>query len=109
MEAPSPAARCRVLPQDEAVQFVTDHLRGLPAATNRLSRSRSARRPKAAHRLQRPRRARDDDILGNEDGVAEMHPETVELMSLFGAIKPRVKGVSVRDMDDAIRRSASRK
>jgi len=36
-----------------------------------------------------------------------MHPETVELMSLFGAIKPRVKGVSLRDMDEAIRRSAA--
>ena len=48
-------------------------------------------------------------FLVREDGVAEMHPETVELMSLFGAIKPRVKGVSLEDMDDAIRRSAARK
>ena len=48
-------------------------------------------------------------FLVREDGVAEMHPETVELMSLFGAIKPRVKGVSLREMDDAIRRSAARK
>jgi antitoxin PrlF len=48
-------------------------------------------------------------FLVREDGVAEMHPETVELMSLFGAIKPRVKGVSLSDMDDAIRRSAARK
>ncbi len=48
-------------------------------------------------------------FLVREDGVAEMHPETVELMSLFGAIKPRVKGVSLGDMDDAIRRSADRK
>ena len=44
-----------------------------------------------------------------EDGVVEMRPETVDLMSLFGAIKPRVKGVSVKDMDDAVQRSAARK
>ncbi len=48
-------------------------------------------------------------FLVREDGVAEMHPETVELMSLFGSIKPQVKGVSLRDMDDTIRRSAARK
>jgi antitoxin PrlF len=48
-------------------------------------------------------------FLVREDGVAEMHPETVELMSLFGAIKSRVKGVSLHDMDEAIRRSAARK
>lgn len=42
-------------------------------------------------------------------GEGEMRLETVDLMSLFGAIKPRVKGVSVKDMDDAIRRSAARK
>jgi len=41
--------------------------------------------------------------------MAEMHPETVELMSLLGAIKPRVKGVSLRDMDEAIRRSAAQR
>jgi antitoxin PrlF len=44
-----------------------------------------------------------------DDGVVEMHPETVDLMSLFGAIRPRVKGVSLTDMDEAIRRSAARK
>jgi antitoxin PrlF len=44
-----------------------------------------------------------------DDGVVEMRPETVDLMSLFGAIKPRVKGVSLRDMDEAVRRSAARK
>jgi hypothetical protein len=38
-----------------------------------------------------------------------MHPETVELMSLIGAIKPRVKGVSLRDMDEAIRLSAAKR
>ena len=48
-------------------------------------------------------------FLVRKHGVAEMHPETVDLMSLFGAIKPRVKRVSLRDMDEAIRRSAARK
>jgi antitoxin PrlF len=48
-------------------------------------------------------------FLVREDGVVEMHPETVDLMSLFGIIKPPVRGVSVADMDDAIRRSATRK
>jgi AbrB family looped-hinge helix DNA binding protein len=41
-----------------------------------------------------------------EDGVVEMRPETVDLMSLFGAIKPRITGVTLEDMDEAIRRSA---
>jgi antitoxin PrlF len=43
------------------------------------------------------------------DGVVEMRPEAVELMSLFAAIKPRVRGVSLGGMDKAIRRSAARK
>ena len=47
-------------------------------------------------------------FLVREDGVAEMHPETVELMSLFGAIKPRVKGVSLRDNSSSPRGNASR-
>ncbi len=48
-------------------------------------------------------------FLVREDGVVEMRPETVDLMSLFGAIQPRVKGVSVQDMSEAIRRSAAGK
>ena len=48
-------------------------------------------------------------FLVREDGVVEMRPETVDLMSLFGAIKPRQKGVSVKDMDDAVRRAAARR
>jgi len=44
-----------------------------------------------------------------EDGVVELHPETVDLMSLCGIIKPAVRGVTVRDMDEAIRRAATRK
>jgi hypothetical protein len=42
-------------------------------------------------------------------GEGEVRPKTVDVMSLFGAIKPRVKGVSVKDMDEAVRRSAAGK
>jgi AbrB family looped-hinge helix DNA binding protein len=44
-----------------------------------------------------------------EDGVVEMHPETVDLMSLCGIIKPSVRGVTLEDMDEAIRSAATRK
>jgi len=44
-----------------------------------------------------------------EDGVVEMHPETVDLMSLCGIIKPAVRGVTLADMDEAIRSAATRK
>jgi len=44
-----------------------------------------------------------------EDGVVEMHPETVDLMSLCGIIKPAVRGVTLEDMDEAIRSAATRK
>jgi antitoxin PrlF len=44
-----------------------------------------------------------------EDGVVEMHPETVDLMSLCGIIKPAVRGVTLDAMDDAIRRAVTRK
>jgi AbrB family looped-hinge helix DNA binding protein len=44
-----------------------------------------------------------------EDGVMELHPETVDLMSLCGIIKPSVRGVTLEDMDEAIRSAATRK
>ena len=44
-----------------------------------------------------------------EDGVMEVHPETVDLMSLCGIIKPAVRGVTLQDMDEAIRSAATRK
>lgn len=43
-----------------------------------------------------------------EDGVVEMRPETVDLMSLRGILKPAVRGVSLADMDETIRQAASR-
>ena len=43
-----------------------------------------------------------------EDGVAEMRPETLDVMSLFGIVKPAVRGVTLEDMEEAIREEASR-
>ena len=42
-----------------------------------------------------------------EGKVVEMRPENVDLMSLFGIFKPRVKGVTLEDMDEAIREGAA--
>ncbi|HEV2852995.1 MAG TPA: type II toxin-antitoxin system PrlF family antitoxin [Thermoanaerobaculia bacterium] len=42
-----------------------------------------------------------------EDNVVEMRPENVDLMSLFGIFKPRVKGVTLEDMNEAIREGAA--
>ena len=42
-----------------------------------------------------------------EDKVVEMRPENVDLMSLFGIFKPRVKGVTLEEMDEAIREGAA--
>lgn len=41
-----------------------------------------------------------------EDGVVEMQPETVDLMSLKGTLKPRTKGVSLEGMEHAIAEGA---
>jgi AbrB family looped-hinge helix DNA binding protein len=42
-----------------------------------------------------------------EGKVVEMRPENVDLMSLFGIFKPRVKGVTLEDMNEAIREGAA--
>ena len=44
-----------------------------------------------------------------EDGVVEIHPETIDVLSLCGTIKPKVRGVSVDKMKKDIARSAARK
>jgi len=44
-----------------------------------------------------------------EDGIVEMEADSVDLMSLFGSIKPKVRGVTVQAMNDAIRRGATKK
>jgi AbrB family looped-hinge helix DNA binding protein len=43
-----------------------------------------------------------------EDGVVEMEPETVDVRSLAGVVKSRVRGVSVEDMERAIRERGGR-
>lgn len=42
-----------------------------------------------------------------ENGVVEMHPENVDLMSLSGIFKPAVKGVTIADMKEAVRKGAA--
>ena len=42
-----------------------------------------------------------------EDGVVELAPENVDLMSLCGVLKPSVKGVTIEDMASAIREGAA--
>ena len=42
-----------------------------------------------------------------EDGVVEMVPESVDLMSLCGILKPSVKGVTIEDMAKATREGAA--
>lgn len=37
-----------------------------------------------------------------KDGVVELIPESLDLMSLQGMLKPRRKGVSLADMEEAI-------
>jgi AbrB family looped-hinge helix DNA binding protein len=44
-----------------------------------------------------------------EDGVVEIHPETVDIMSLCGIIKPKIRGVTVEKMKKDIARSASKR
>ncbi len=65
--------------------------------------------PKEVRRALSLRTGHRVSFLVREDGVVEMHPETVDLMSLFATLKPRVRGVSLSDMDEAIRRAATRK
>jgi AbrB family looped-hinge helix DNA binding protein len=46
-------------------------------------------------------------FLLREDGVAEMRPENMDLMSLCGVLKPSVKGVTVEDMKEAVRQGGA--
>ena len=43
-----------------------------------------------------------------DDGTVLVEPETVDLMSLRGSVRTVVKGVTIRSMDEAIRRSRGR-
>ena len=44
----------------------------------------------------------------SEDGTVTLEAETVDLRSLRGAIKPAVRGVTLEDMDEAIRKGGTR-
>jgi AbrB family looped-hinge helix DNA binding protein len=46
-------------------------------------------------------------FLVREDGVVELRPENVDLLSLCGIIKPAVRGVTLEDMEEAIHRGAT--
>lgn len=39
--------------------------------------------------------------------MVEMHPETVDVMSLYGILRPSVRGVTLEDIEEAIRKGAS--
>ncbi len=43
----------------------------------------------------------------HEDGSVTVEPETVDLRTLRGSIRPKVRGVTIAAMNDAIRRSAA--
>jgi len=42
------------------------------------------------------------------DGRVVIEPETIDLLDLAGILKPRRKGVTLADMDEAIRAEASK-
>jgi AbrB family looped-hinge helix DNA binding protein len=44
----------------------------------------------------------------HEDGTVTIEAETVDLRSLRGAIVPAVRGVTLEEMDEAIRRGGTR-
>ena len=41
------------------------------------------------------------------DGIVEMEPETVDLLSLRGILQPRIRGVTLEDFEEAIAKEAS--
>jgi len=45
----------------------------------------------------------------HDDGRVTVEAETVDLRALRGILKPAVRGVTVEQMNDAVRRSAARR
>ncbi|MBK9001976.1 MAG: AbrB/MazE/SpoVT family DNA-binding domain-containing protein [Myxococcales bacterium] len=43
------------------------------------------------------------------DGSIVLEPETLDLLSLEGRIRPRVRGLSLDDMDAAVRRAVTKR
>ena len=46
-------------------------------------------------------------FFARDDGVLEVRPETGDLLTLAGCLKPHVKGVTLADMEEAIVQGAS--
>lgn len=44
-----------------------------------------------------------------EDGRVVVEPETIDLLDLEGILKPRLRGVTLADMEQAIRAEAGRR
>ena len=44
-----------------------------------------------------------------DDGVVEIRPETIDLLTLFGALRPRKHGVTVEAMNETIRQHWARR
>jgi bifunctional DNA-binding transcriptional regulator/antitoxin component of YhaV-PrlF toxin-antitoxin module len=47
-------------------------------------------------------------FLTRADGVVEILPEKIDIMSLFGVLKSEVRGVTIEDMNQAIEAAAGR-
>ena len=43
-----------------------------------------------------------------EDGTVIVEPETVDLLDLKGILKPHKKGITIAEMDEAIRKAAAK-
>ncbi len=43
-----------------------------------------------------------------ENGTVVVEPETIDLLGLEGILRPKRKGVTIADMDDAIRKAAGK-
>jgi AbrB family looped-hinge helix DNA binding protein len=44
-----------------------------------------------------------------EDGAVSIRPSTVDLLALYGVLRPKVRGVTVEQMNETVRRSAARR
>ncbi len=42
-----------------------------------------------------------------DDGIVEMQPEAVDLLLLCGILKPRIRGVTLEDFEEAIAKGAT--
>jgi antitoxin PrlF len=48
-------------------------------------------------------------FLVRDDGVVELRAETTDLKDLFGILRPARRGVTVEEMNEAIRRAGSKR